>query len=175
MKASYRVQLGPLLESHGASLPVQTDITMDPFVVGGEEFVPTGPVHVDVLLTNTGAGVVASGAVSVDLNATCSRCLRPFVLHATGEVEGFYVLAEHASTLPEDQDFELIESKSIDLGPALHAAIVVDLPMAPVHDRACKGICPHCGADLELGPCSCSAEPGPSPFSALKDLLEDER
>ncbi len=171
MDASYRVQLGPLLEDLGATLPVRVEVPMDRIVVGAEEFVPTGPAHVDVLLTNTGAGVVATGTVMLDLTATCSRCLRSFVLSATGAVEGFYVLPERADSLPEDQDYELIEAGSLDLGPALQAAIVVDLPIAPLHDPDCKGICPRCGADLSEGPCGCRPAPSESPFSVLKDLF----
>jgi uncharacterized protein len=41
-------------------------------------------------------------------------------------------------------------------------------------DEACRGLCPHCGANLNLGPCACPAEEDESPFAALSSLLEED-
>jgi len=155
-------------------MPLQFDLPVEPFAVGLEDFTPLGPAHVDALLTNTGAGIVGSGEISIDLEVACSRCLRLFPLHVDGTIEGFYVLPDRASSLPEDQDYELIEARSLDIGPSLVAAIVIALPMAPLHDEECKGICAHCGTDLNESTCSCVNERADSPFSALEGLLDKD-
>jgi len=43
--------------------------------------------------------------------------------------------------------------------------------MQPLCTPECRGLCPRCGADLNLGDCGCGGETGPgSKFSKLKDL-----
>jgi len=82
----------------------------------------------------------------------------------------------HEDEFPEEQEVELIaDDSTVDLEPAILQSIVVELPFAPVHDPECKGMCPVCGADLNVTECGCAAEPVPSAFDALLDLdLEEE-
>ena len=37
----------------------------------------------------------------------------------------------------------------------------------------CKGLCPRCGKNLNLGPCGCRKEPDPR-FAVLEQLLDKE-
>jgi uncharacterized protein len=46
------------------------------------------------------------------------------------------------------------------------------VPMAPICDPGCRGICPQCGKNLNEGPCACAAEPPDTRWAKLADLLE---
>lgn len=174
MDSAYLVELGPILDDLGEQICLNQEIALGTLSVGNETFVPVAPARLDVTLTNTGAGVVAQGTIQVDVKATCARCLCEFTLHGSGDVEGFYVTPAHATQLPDEQDFELIEDRSIDLMPALLAALTVDLPFAPLHDPECLGICPSCGIDRNAGTCECAQDTPDSPFDALRGLFPDE-
>ncbi len=175
MSEQYLVEARDLLEQLGEQISLDGEVPLQPFVMGSETFTPVGPAHVDVSITNTGAGLVASGTIDVDVTATCSRCLSDFVLPLTGQVEAFYVNSSHADELPEEQDFELIGDHAIiDVMPALRAAITVELPFAPLHDPECAGICPVCGINLNEESCECDPSSSESPFGALQGLLSDE-
>ncbi|MDZ4654599.1 MAG: DUF177 domain-containing protein [Coriobacteriia bacterium] len=174
MEPLYRVELGTILNELGDQIMLDVEMSLEPFTVGTETFSPVSPAHVHISLTNTGAGVVAQGTITVDLTATCCRCLGDFVLQSVGDVEGFYVTPSHAKQLPEEQEYEFIHDHAIDLMPALLAAMTVDLPFAPLHDPECAGICPTCGADRNVDPCDCLEEADGSPFAALGDLFHTE-
>jgi uncharacterized protein len=174
MEQRYRVDLSTILDELGAQIALDENVELDPIIIGSETFIPVAPAHVTVTLINTGAGVVAQGAINIDLNSACSRCLREFILPAVGNVEGFYVSPAHSDQLPEEQDYELIADRSIDLMPTLVAALTIDLPFAPVHDPECKGICPTCGIDRNEGSCRCSSETANEPFAALRDLFPSD-
>jgi len=175
MRDSYRIDIGAILDELGGEIAVVEDVPIDTFSIGAVEFRPAGDAHVDITLTNTGAGVVAQGTVSVDLTTQCSRCLREFTCTAIGDVEGFYVGAAHADELPEEQDHEPIVENHVDIWPALISAINIDLPFAPLHDIECAGLCPECGADLNETTCDCTPAGDDSPFGALRGLFpEDE-
>ncbi|MDO9557015.1 MAG: YceD family protein [Coriobacteriia bacterium] len=171
MEQAYRVELGAILDDLGGQISLTEEVSLEPMIIGSETFTPVAPAQLSVSLTNTGAGVVVQGTVAVDLKATCVRCLCEFTLHSLGEVEGFYISPSHAKQLPEEQEYELIHDRSIDLMPALLAALTIDLPFAPVHDEGCAGICPKCGADRNVVSCHCADEVADTPFGALRDLL----
>jgi uncharacterized protein len=167
-----RIDIADILEQFAESVTYEGDILLDPIEIGAERFVPISPARIEAELTFAGSGVVASGSVSVDAQATCSRCLREFVLPVKAPIEGFYVQPGVEHDLPEEQEVELVGDRSIDLLPAVHAAVVLEMPFAPLHDPACAGICPTCGADLNELLCTCERNPGDSPFAALKQLLD---
>ncbi len=170
----YRVDVGDILHDLGASVAVEADVSIDAIEFGDITFDPAGPVKLDVNLTNTGTGVVAQGHALIDLRTDCSRCLESFVLHVKGSVEGLYTTPQHAEGLPEDQEWEPLTDDSVDLMPAVLAAIRVELPLAPLHAEDCMGICPTCGCDLNQGACGCTPDTSTEgPFGVLKSLLED--
>jgi uncharacterized protein len=47
------------------------------------------------------------------------------------------------------------DGRTLDLGEGVRETLLVELPMAPHCREDCKGLCPHCGANLNNGPCAC--------------------
>jgi uncharacterized protein len=170
----YPVDVKGILEVTGGSLEIGDRLPLEPLVVGDETFTFTAPVAVDVTLTNTGAGVVALGTVSAEATAECARCLEPFPLHLSGEVEAFYTTEGSREGIAEEQQVEPIHDNTLDLLPAVLSALAVEAPFAPVHSEDCKGICPTCGANRNVEPCDCAQPQRESPFAVLKDLFPDE-
>jgi uncharacterized protein len=175
MRDSYRVDVAPIFEVLGESISIDDDLALETLQVGAETFVPTGPAHMDVTITNTGTAVIAMGTVTLPVLATCARCLVEFPTEISGEVNGFYVAPGHDEGIPEEQEIEYIDAENhIDILPAVMAALVLEAPFAPLHDEQCAGICPLCGADLNEGPCGCASAPDDGhPFAALQDLLTE--
>lgn len=171
----YRTTVRGVLESLASSRTVSGEIEASDVELGAQPYHFDGPVSFDVTLTYAGAGVVAQGSVAAEVTTPCSRCLCDSHLTVSAEVDGFYVMPGHESGLPEEQEFEFIANDlSIDLEPAVMAALVMELPFAPLHDEGCLGICPVCGRDRNTDPCDCSSAGTPSAFSALRGLdLED--
>lgn len=174
MRDTYRIDVAPILENLSDTISISDDLALTSFRVGEEVFEPTAPIHFDLTLTNVGTALVAMGTASLPVTATCSRCLTPFATEIAAEVDGFYVRPGNEEGIPEEQEIEYIDAENtVDILPAIMAALVLEAPFAPLHDEECAGICPTCGADLNEGPCGCaSSAEGPHPFAALQGLLE---
>lgn len=168
---SYPITTRGVSDALGSQRVVADEIEIGDVHLGEQLFTPVGPASFDVTLTYTGVGIVAAGKVSARFRTECVRCLQDYELDVTGDVEGFYVDAAHASGIPAEQEYEPLVDYGIDLQPALIQALVVELPFAPLHTPECAGICPRCGADLNEGPCGCEPEEPESPFAKLKDVL----
>jgi uncharacterized protein len=174
---SYRVDIGSILDVLGECVSVDDEVAVDGFAVGDEEFTPLGPVRFALTVANTGTAVIATGTAELPVRATCARCLAEFPTEILGEVDGFYIMPGDEEGVPEEQEIEYVDPEGfVDLWPAIHAALVLEAPFAPLHDEECAGICAQCGADLNDGPCGCPQGPDDThPFAGLKDLLGSDQ
>lgn len=143
----------------------------------------------DLVLTNAGEGILATGILRAHVVATCDRCLDPAEFDVAGEVDEYYLFHEpDEGVLEEDEeegpDYSLIgPDSSIDLADALASAFVMEIPFVILCKEDCAGICPVCGENLNRVDCghaellrkeSERERMESSPFAALKDLkLED--
>lgn len=135
-----------------------------------------GPVTWSVAISNVGDALLVSGTVEADAKTSCARCLEDVELSLFGEIEGYFLIGED-SEAPEDMDddeFDVLpDDHYLDLRPLIEAALLLDIPLIPLCDDACKGLCPTCGANLNEGQCSCAQEDAEPfrehPFAALKD------
>ena len=73
----------------------------------------------------------------------------------------------------EDYDdpwtFEL-DGDQADLDDILTTAVVLNMDSKLLCSEDCKGLCPRCGADLNLGPCECKPEVDPR-LAVLQQFL----
>ena len=170
---AFPVDIGTIAEEHGASIAVSGELAIDELVLGQDHYPLRGPVTFDVTIADTGNAYVAYGKALATVGAVCSRCLMEFDMPLEGEVDVYFVVPAHADEVPEEQDWALVEGSRVDLGPFVESALAVALPLAPLHDEDCAGICPVCGADRNEEPCDCVAtDANESPFSVLARLHE---
>ena len=113
------------------------------------------------------------GTVRAVAHTRCSDCLEP----AQVALEGDFDVTFARNPDPEDPDLYPIEGYRIDIAPMAQEALLLEMPMRVLCREDCKGLCPICGQNRNIAPCTCQ-EGGVrqnNPFSALSVLLtEDE-
>jgi uncharacterized protein len=170
--APYMVDIAPISRDHGAVMEVTGELAMDDIVLGTERYELQGPVTFEVTIADTGTAYVAGGVARATVAAQCARCTRDFGLELEGDIDGYFTTRAHADEVPEEQDSALVVDGMIDLEPFIITAVAVAVPLAPLHDPDCKGICPECGADLNDGECECPPSGDDTALSTLGGLLE---
>jgi uncharacterized protein len=75
--------------------------------------------------------------------------------------------SEVSADVPEDETYEY-QGDQLMLAPMLREQAILAAPMQPLCREDCKGLCPHCGQDLNVRQCACPGEPHASPFSVLQ-------
>ena len=130
--------------------------------------------------TNTGDLLLVRGVLHTSVELECSRCLRLFEMPLTCDVEEQVELRamaarpfEHpqVTIVPEEGDTLFLVGNLLDVTEMIRQMLLVSLPIKPLHDEACKGLCPTCGADLNEGECRCKRSVGHPAFAALARLL----
>lgn len=160
---------------------IELDIDMpDDWLVellGPQFFLRTGHAHLEVRLARAGRSVLATGRLTAALGFVCGRCAEeaPFALdHAFSHV---FVFGHETGGLPEDLDenedsleFTFIEGPVVDLEPLAAEELVLALPQFPLCSESCKGICQHCGKNLNEGPCECEVDVVDPRWARLKEI-----
>jgi uncharacterized protein len=124
----------------------------------------SSPVRGTVNLTRTDRSILAKGVVNSEVELTCSRCLNQFSCPLTLNIEEEYfpttdiVSGASLSSSNEPDRFTIDEHHVLDLTEALRQCALLAIPMKPLCCEDCAGLCPNCGHNLNLGPCSCPSE-----------------
>jgi uncharacterized protein len=131
--------------------------------------VPTGAaVELDLRLESVMEGVLVSAEVRAPLAAECGRCLEPvtdLLEVSLAELFSYEVDAD-------DDEAPVLDGDIIDLEPTLRDAVVLALPINPVCDEDCLGLCVTCGERLaDLAPDHGHAVVDPR-WAALSDLTD---
>jgi uncharacterized protein len=134
------------------SLPAPAGLGIE--VIG----VPDGSaVELDLRLEAVVEGVLVTGTVKAGLSGECVRCLEPIEQKLDTDFQELYYYPEGTNrfaTAEEDEDEEAsrLEGDLFDLEPVLRDAVVLALPLQPVCQEDCLGLCSECGARLSDDP-----------------------
>ncbi|WP_084714702.1 YceD family protein [Streptacidiphilus rugosus] len=123
--------------------------------------VPEGAdIELELRLESVIEGVLVTGTAEADLKGECVRCLEPIERELDADFQELYYYPEAAdrfggtSESDEDEDDEAfrLEGDLFDLETVLRDAVVLALPLQPVCQDDCLGLCPECGARLSDDP-----------------------
>ena len=129
----------------------------------------------------SGVGLVhVAGRIQAEAVLECSRCLRSFPHTIDAEVSVELVPASDLESSAEHEldrselDTEFYQGEEIEPVAIIKEQLLIAVPMVPLHDVNCKGLCPVCGKDLNEAACDCNRNDQGTfgAFSALKDIFK---
>ena len=127
-----------------------------------------------VRLSLEGSTVLVDGTIKGTYRTVCARCAED--TETDLETKLHLVLKPHSERSvvgaeEEDLNFGIYEEETIDCSSIAEEFLVLALPFTVLCGEKCKGLCPHCGKNLNAGPCSCREEKEGDPrLKALRDL-----
>ncbi|CAM5386423.1 hypothetical protein STENM223S_03397 [Streptomyces tendae] len=125
--------------------------------------VPEGaPVELDLRLESVMEGVLVTGTARARAAGECVRCLEPLEQQLEADFQELFSypdaddrgrpVAEPGDDAEDDEDRFFVEDGLIGLEPVLRDAVVLALPMQPVCQEDCQGLCSECGVRLSDDP-----------------------
>jgi len=143
----------------------------------GDSYRVVQPVSLDFDIHKDKDRFRLEGTVRTELELACSRCLEPFRLPVDAAFDLRYHPASEMSSVEEsgieEEDLETsyYRDEQIDLNELMREQFYLALPMKPLCQDGCRGLCPQCGTNLNQGACDCAAEwkdPRLAPLEAIK-------
>jgi len=135
-----------------------------------------------------GEDLFLDGEATGAFELACGRCLKryrspvrePFrlVLEPAGarlpaDPEGALALDRDGLVLSEELEAGWFRGPEVQLGHFLLEVIDAGLPLTPLCQEECSGLCPRCGIDRNEGDCDCRDEKPESPFAGLAGLRDE--
>ena len=159
----------PEISPQGLDLELQETIESDTFF---------SPIKAQLRIEKVDTEVMVKGNLIADVKLQCSRCLKDFwsVLSVPVDVvyhpvEEFKIEDKHVIKV-EELDMDFYSGEKLDLLDLIMEQIMLNLPMKPLCNELCKGICLKCGTDLNGGNCNCATKDIDPGLEALKKLLD---
>ena len=120
-----------------------------------------------------------TGTVRTTLELPCSRCLEPF----TSPVDASFDLRYQPHALntgndereieEDDLSTAFYENDEIDLGQLMREQFYLSVPMKPLCQDDCRGLCPVCGTNLNRGTCDCKQDWEDPRLAVLRNLKHE--
>jgi len=117
------------------------------------------------------------GTFHTRLEMVCARCLEIVVEEVSKNFDLFYRPMNSVSREEEfrlnldDTEIAFFEGDGLFLADVLAEQVNLSLPMKVICRSDCRGLCPHCGVNLNQEECRCethAADPRLAPLARLK-------
>lgn len=128
------------------------------------------PVRVDLTVRNTGQLMVAHGELHTCISLLCSRCLEQLVHHIEGTLDFAIMEADVAGESELSEDVLILEQDEVDLQPLIEEIMITEIPLIPLCQPDCSGLCPICGINRNTGSCDCARDNIDPRWEKLKNL-----
>ena len=138
--------------------------------------VPVGILELDLRLESVAEGILATGEFDVVAKGECIRCLEPIELELSRNFQELYAYTPNSDDPEElEEDQLLMEGEVMNLEAPVRDAIVLALPINPVCDENCQGLCPECGFKWADLPDDHAHEVVDARWAQLQGLFPDEK
>ena len=135
------------------------------------------PIQVTATAELLEGQIRVAGELETKMEMVCARCLEPVIEEVHRDFDLFYqpllkgTKPEEERLKDDDTEIGFFEGEGLFLADVLKEQVLLSLPMKVICQSDCRGLCPHCGANLNHEQCRCdrrTADPRLAPLARLK-------
>ena len=152
--------------------------------IARDEVSGVGTIEMEATVDQAGSPgeYIADGTARVTMDLNCSRCVEPypFAHSSTFHVrfrprpEGSGEENEEVEIAgAEELDVEFYSDRTVPLRDLALEQVQLTIPMKPLCDENCLGLCPKCGANRSRERCNCDESVTDQRWGALQKIREE--
>ncbi len=118
------------------------------------------------------------GKLDTNLEVACARCLEPVQYKLTRDFDLLYrplgsdAGRDELSVTDAEAEIGYYQGDGLLLEDMLREQVLLALPLKMICREDCKGLCPHCGKNLNESACSCDTTVQDPRWSSLKEIRD---
>jgi len=153
---------------------------LSPADLNRDELVNVGPVAITAHASkgDLPAEYLVEGSTKFSGDLECSRCVEPYPFASNSN---FHLRFRPRPDLPQQEteeleigpdelDIEFYSDRSISLRDLALEQIQLSIPMKPLCDEGCLGLCPQCGKNRNRESCNCESSIVDERWGALREI-----
>lgn len=143
------------------------------------EFTQLGPLEVRATAELVEGQIRIHGHMDTQLEMVCARCLEPVTEDLSRDFDLFYsplatvAREEEVRLKPADTELAFFNGDGLFLADVLAEQVNLAIPMKVICRGDCRGLCPHCGMNLNAEECRCEAHPPDPRLAPLARFKQD--
>ncbi len=137
----------------------------------------TSPVRVTGVITDSGTCLSLRLDAEADYSAMCDRCAESLSGVVSTHTERM-VVEEGSLSDNSDEEYFIACDGMLDLDDDIAEELMLAFPSRMICSEDCRGVCPVCGQNLNLGDCGCAAreaERVDPRWASLAKLLSEQK
>ncbi|MGM0410127.1 MAG: YceD family protein [Bacillota bacterium] len=150
------------MDDVGNTKEFKVDLIFDDLEFRSQKIGIPEALHLDLKVYNTNNTFLLTGKLSGYIKLRCSRCLEKFKKEININIE------------KEIEKSEIENLDNVKIDEILKNNIFLNIPIKPLCDEDCKGLCPKCGQNLNKGDCDCDTETVDPRLAKLENFFDDE-
>lgn len=162
------IDIKELFDAPGTEISLNGEVSLADVDIWGQKIFRS-PVQVSGVFKNRSGIITLKYRATAVLEYSCDRCGKESTRKEEYEFE-HWLARELASG--ENDDYILVPSGTIDMDELVMTDVTLELPFKLLCRDDCKGLCPICGADLNVTTCDCNTKQVDPRLEKLKTLLD---
>ncbi|MBQ9940261.1 MAG: DUF177 domain-containing protein [Clostridia bacterium] len=131
----------------------------------------TRPATMNGKAVNMASYIEFTSSIDYFYSTACSRCLKQ--LQRNLHLELKFPVAVSLENDDEADEYIIPQNGKINLQEICEENFILNLPIRELCSEDCKGLCPRCGADLNVSGCSCPKKDVDIRLQGLADFFKD--
>jgi uncharacterized protein len=163
-------------------LKIQRKIHPNAWKIAETDWFSRGELEFEVSFRGNAQKAEVDGWFTAGITANCHRCLKSFPLDLKRTFHLTYLAADPERFAKEEvelsgQELEVayLEGEHLPLHEMIQEQIYLSMPMKFLCKQICKGLCVHCGGDLNEVECECPSEEIDPRWAKLKTVLDKSK
>ncbi|PTM59108.1 YceD family protein [Desmospora activa] len=156
---------------------LEGEVTLQGLEKENPDLLSLDPLQVNILAWKEKGLYQVQGKQHTRVKLNCSRCLTPFSQPL--EMEWFQAFTDDEQQMEaweeEGEDVRLVQpDQPTDLTPFIREALLLELPLAPVCQPDCLGLCSVCGSNRNRESCDCDRERVDPRMAKLQEFFKNQ-
>ncbi len=165
------INLSDIIKDYGGRLELSKSFSMPETQFMGEDFTfPENCTLSGVILNNT-KSLELKAEVKGTMCVHCARCGKPLTVGLSFPISE--VLVREDAEISLDDEVLVYSGNEIDLTEAIIGSFLMNVSGKYLCSEDCKGLCPHCGTDLNDGSCDCDKDVIDPRLAKLAEIMKN--
>lgn len=167
------IHLSEIMNREGKTFQTEATVEMNSMEFKLGSFPIRERTPITFTIVNVGKRVLEiSGSGALKIGIPCGRCLEEVLVDFPLDIHRKVDMKLSAEDRIKDLDeSNYITGTDLDVDQLVRNEVLMWWPLQVLCREDCKGICSHCGKNLNLGPCNCQEEDPDPRMAAIRDIF----
>lgn len=165
------IDLTDVIKNENGKIDICENFDMPSLNFMGEEFKFPKPFKVCGTVTNNSKTLELDMTISGEAKVHCARCASLIGISVNFPVKE--TLMREGEANPEDKEIILYQGKEIELDDIIVSNFLMNTSAKYLCREDCKGLCPHCGINLNEHTCDCDKDVIDPRLEKLAEIMKN--